>query len=45
VYSSREPAVNVHTTGGQFLAHEDGQNLTSFIVVGCDSDFKGGTTF
>ena len=43
-YSSREPAVNVYTTGGQFLAHEDGQKLTVLIVLGCDSDFEGGGT-
>ena len=41
-YSSREPAVNVYTTGGQFLAHEDGQKLTVLIVLGCD--FEGGGT-
>jgi hypothetical protein len=44
IYSSREPAVNVYTTGGQFLAHEDGQKLTVLVVLGCDSDFEGGGT-
>ena len=35
-YSSREPAVNVYTTGGQFLAHErmiKSSQFLSFLVA------------
>jgi len=44
VYSSREPAINVYTTGGKFLAHEDGQELTILIPLSSPDEFSGGGT-
>lgn len=44
VYSSREPAINVYTKGGQFLAHEDGQQLTILIPLSSTHEFGGGGT-
>ncbi|CAJ1967410.1 unnamed protein product [Cylindrotheca closterium] len=43
-WSSREPAVNVYTPGGEFLAHTDSQSLT--ILVALTSPLEdGGTAF
>ena len=44
VYSSREPAINVYTKGGKFLAHEDDQRLTILIPISSPDDFCGGGT-
>lgn len=44
-FSSREPAINVYTQGGKFLAHEDGQALTVLLPLSCpEKDFTGGGT-
>ena len=43
-YSSREPAINIYTTGGQFLAHKDAQSLTILIPLSSSTDFTGGGT-
>mmetsp|Transcript_4830 Transcript_4830/g.12132 ORF Transcript_4830/g.12132 Transcript_4830/m.12132 type:complete len:287 (-) Transcript_4830:433-1293(-) len=44
-YSSREPAVNVYTKGGEFLAHKDAQALTVLIPLSCPGrDYSGGGT-
>lgn len=43
-FSSREPAVNLYTKGGQFLAHEDGQKLTVLIPLSSSERFTGGGT-
>ena len=32
-FSSREPAINIYTTGGQFLAHKDAQSITTGSIV------------
>jgi hypothetical protein len=45
IFSSREPAVNVYTTGGEFLPHTDGQTLTILIPLSTPAvDFQGGGT-
>ncbi len=44
VYSSREPAINVYTKGGQFIAHEDGHQLTILIPLSSPHEFSGGGT-
>ena len=44
-YSSREPAINIYTSGGEFLAHKDAQALTVLLPLSCpDRDFEGGGT-
>ncbi|CAB9515496.1 expressed unknown protein [Seminavis robusta] len=44
-FSSREPAINVYTSGGEFLAHKDAQALTVLLPLSCpDRDFVGGGT-
>jgi hypothetical protein len=43
-FSSREPAVNIYTKGGQFLAHKDGQKLTILIPLSSSDSFEGGGT-
>jgi len=43
-FSSREPAINIYTTGGQFLAHKDAQSLTILIPLSSSTDFTGGGT-
>ena len=43
-YSSREPAINIYTTGGQFLAHKDAQSLTILLPLSPPTDFTGGGT-
>ncbi len=43
-FSSREPAVNVYTPGGEFLPHEDGQKLTILIPLSDAKSFDGGGT-
>jgi len=44
-FSSREPAINVYTTGGGFLAHKDAQALTILLPVSLPTtDFEGGGT-
>ncbi len=44
IYSSREPAINIYTKGGRFLAHEDGQQLTVLIPLSSPNEFDGGGT-
>ena len=43
-YSSREPAINVYSTGGQFLAHKDAQALTLLLPLSSPTDYTGGGT-
>lgn len=44
-FSSREPAVNRYTKGGEFLAHKDAQALTVLLPLSCpENDFTGGGT-
>ena len=43
-FSSREPACNVYTAGGEFLPHKDHQSLTVLIPLTSPSGFKGGGT-
>lgn len=43
-FSSREPAINVYSAGGEFLAHKDAQALTVLIPVSCPTQFVGGGT-
>jgi len=44
-FASREPAVNVYTSGGHFLPHEDGHSLTVLVPLSRpDHDFTGGGT-
>ena len=44
-YSSREPAINVYTAGGEFMPHMDHQSLTVLIPLsGADDEFTGGGT-
>ena len=44
-YSSREPAINVYTTIGEFEKHKDDQALTVLISLSCaDQDYGGGGT-
>lgn len=43
-FSSREPAVNVYTAGGEFLVHKDSQALTVLIPLSTNSQFTGGGT-
>lgn len=44
-FSSREPAINVYTTGGEFLAHKDAHALTVLLPLSCPGkDFRGGGT-
>ena len=44
-FSSREPAVNVYTEGGEFLAHKDAQALTVLLPLSRPGrDFAGGGT-
>ncbi len=43
-FSSREPAVNVYTPGGQFLPHKDGQKLTILIPLSDVGSYDGGGT-
>ena len=44
IFASREPAINVYTKGGKFLAHEDGQQLTVLIPLTSPNKFDGGGT-
>ena len=45
VFASREPAINVYFSGGQFLAHEDGQALTVLIpLTESPQNYTGGGT-
>lgn len=45
VFSSREPAINVYTTGGEFLAHKDVQALTVLIPLSSSpQEYTGGGT-
>mmetsp|Transcript_11848 Transcript_11848/g.28348 ORF Transcript_11848/g.28348 Transcript_11848/m.28348 type:complete len:156 (-) Transcript_11848:354-821(-) len=45
-WSSREPAVNVYTPGGEFLAHTDSQSLTILVALTAPlEDGGGGTAF
>ena len=44
-FSSREPAINVYTAGGEFLAHKDAQALTVLLPFSSPTtDFRGGGT-
>jgi len=44
-YSSREPAMNVYSPGGEFLAHKDAQALTVLLPLSRPKeDFRGGGT-
>ena len=44
-FSSREPAINIYTPGGQFLAHKDAQAITVLIPLSCpEQHFQGGGT-
>lgn len=43
-FSSREPAVNVYTEGGEFLAHKDHQALTVLVPLSSSERFDGGGT-
>ena len=45
-FSSREPAINVYTKGGEFLPHKDAQSLTVLVPLSSpeDGDFQGGGT-
>lgn len=45
-FSSREPAINIYTKGGEFLAHKDAQALTVLIPLSCPEQghFSGGGT-
>lgn len=44
-FSSREPAINVYTAGGEFLAHKDAQALTVLLPLSSPKkDFDGGGT-
>jgi hypothetical protein len=43
-FSSREPAVNAYTAGGEFLVHKDSQALTVLIPLSANSQFTGGGT-
>ena len=44
VFSSREPAVNVYTAGGEFIAHKDHQALTVLLSLSRPEDYDGGGT-
>jgi hypothetical protein len=45
VFASREPAINVYFSGGQFLAHKDGQALTVLIpLTESPQNYTGGGT-
>lgn len=43
-WSSREPAVNVYTKGGEFVAHKDAQSLTLLVALTGPTSFGGGGT-
>jgi len=43
-YSSREPAINVYSSGGEFLPHKDSQSITVLIPLSSPDDFVGGGT-
>ena len=43
-YSSREPAVNVYSCGGEFRAHKDAQAITVLIPLSSPDEFLGGGT-
>ena len=44
-FSSREPSLNVYTTGGEFLPHQDHQSLTVLMpLTAPDAAFSGGGT-
>ena len=43
-FSSREPAVNIYTQGGEFRPHSDGHKLTILIPLSSPDDFTGGGT-
>lgn len=43
-YSSREPAINVYSRGGEFRAHKDAQSITVLIPLSSPNDFVGGGT-
>mmetsp|Transcript_33240 Transcript_33240/g.50170 ORF Transcript_33240/g.50170 Transcript_33240/m.50170 type:complete len:175 (-) Transcript_33240:296-820(-) len=44
-YSSREPAINIYTPGGEFAAHKDAQALTILLPLSCpEKEFAGGGT-
>ena len=43
-YSSREPAINVYTCGGEFRAHKDAQAITVLIPLSSPDEFLGGGT-
>ncbi len=43
-FSSREPAINIYTPKGEFLAHKDAQAITVLIPLSCPEQFQGGGT-
>lgn len=43
-YSSREPAINVYSCGGEFRAHKDAQAITVLIPLLSPDEFLGGGT-
>lgn len=43
-WSSREPAVNVYTEGGEFAPHLDAQALTVLMTLSSSDEFEGGGT-
>ena len=43
-YSSREPAINVYSCGGEFRAHKDAQAITILIPLSSPNEFLGGGT-
>lgn len=43
-FACREPAVNIYTEGGEFLAHEDHQAITVLISLAEPESFGGGGT-
>ena len=43
-FSSREPAINVYTDGGEFLAHKDHQALTVLVPLSTPDAYGGGGT-
>ena len=43
-YSTREPAINVYRSKGEFLAHTDRQTLTVLIPLSSPESYEGGGT-
>jgi hypothetical protein len=43
-FSSREPAINIYTPNGEFLAHKDAQAITVLIPLSSPEQFRGGGT-